>query len=66
MILAILFRSYGFIAPKTLDYLAFQSLDFEPLPDEGYTRNVLGTLSLISMLLSDIFILGICEHHESE
>jgi hypothetical protein len=28
-ILSILFRSFGFIAPKTLNYLAFQSVDFE-------------------------------------
>jgi hypothetical protein len=28
-ILAILFRPFGFIAPKTLDYLAFQSFDVE-------------------------------------
>jgi hypothetical protein len=27
--LAILFRSFGFIAPKTLNTLALQSLDFE-------------------------------------
>ena len=28
-ILAILVRPFGFIAPKTLNYLAFQSFDFE-------------------------------------
>jgi len=28
-IFAILFRPFGFIAPKTLNYLAFQSFDFE-------------------------------------
>jgi len=28
-ILAILFRPFGFIAPKTLNYWAFQSVDFE-------------------------------------
>jgi len=28
-ILTNLFRPFGFIAPKTLNYLAFQSLDFE-------------------------------------
>jgi hypothetical protein len=27
--LATLFRHFGFIAPKTLTYLAFQSFDFE-------------------------------------
>ena len=27
--LVILFRHFGFIAPKTLNYLAFQSFDFE-------------------------------------
>jgi hypothetical protein len=29
MILAILFRPFDFIAPKTLIYLIFQSFDFE-------------------------------------
>ena len=29
MILAIMFRPFDFIAPKTLSYLAFQSFDFE-------------------------------------
>jgi hypothetical protein len=38
--LVILFRPFGFIAPKHLNYLAFQSLDYECLPDEGYSRNV--------------------------
>jgi hypothetical protein len=28
-LLAIPFRPFGFIAPKTLNYLAFQSFDFE-------------------------------------
>ena len=28
-ILAILFMPFGFIAPKTLNYFAFQSFDFE-------------------------------------
>ena len=28
-LLAILFRSFGFISPDTLSYLAFQSFDFE-------------------------------------
>jgi hypothetical protein len=28
-ILAILFRPFGFIAPETLNYLAFQFLDYE-------------------------------------
>jgi hypothetical protein len=28
-----------FVLPKLLNYLAFQSFDFE-LPDEGYSRNV--------------------------
>jgi hypothetical protein len=42
--LAILFRVFGFIDPKTLNDLAFQSLDFErhlmkvimSVHDEGY------------------------------
>jgi hypothetical protein len=29
LILAILFRTFGFIASKTLNYLVFQSFDFE-------------------------------------
>jgi len=29
LILAVLFKTFGFIAPKTLTYLSFQSLDFE-------------------------------------
>jgi hypothetical protein len=29
LILVIPFRPFGFIAPKTLKYLAFQSLNFE-------------------------------------
>ena len=29
LILSILFRSFGFIAPKTLNYLVFQYFDFE-------------------------------------
>jgi hypothetical protein len=29
LILAILFRTFGFIAPKTLKFLVFQSFDFE-------------------------------------
>jgi transposase len=29
MILAIMFRPFDFIAPKTLSYLSFQSFDFE-------------------------------------
>jgi hypothetical protein len=27
--MAVLFRPFGFIAPKPLNYLAFQSIDFE-------------------------------------
>ena len=56
MILTILFRHFGFIAPKTLNYFAFQSFNFERIwwrlfwaylmmvilsvPDEGYSSNV--------------------------
>ena len=35
VILAILFRPFRFIAPKNLNYLAFQSLILS-VPDEGY------------------------------
>jgi len=41
------FRPFDFIAPKTLNYLTFQSFDFE-LPDEGYSRNASCGLNLIS------------------
>jgi hypothetical protein len=36
---------FGFIAPKTLNYLAFQSLDLS-VPAEGFSRSVSGTLNL--------------------
>ena len=36
--LAILLLPFGYIAPKTCNYLAFQSFDFEPT-DESYPRN---------------------------
>jgi hypothetical protein len=49
-ILAILFRPFGFIAPKTLNYLAFQYFDLS-VPDEGYSRNASCTLNLISTFL---------------
>jgi len=29
--LSILFKPFGFIAPKTLNYLALQTPDFEPI-----------------------------------
>ena len=50
-VFAIMFRPFGFIAPKTLlNYLAFQSFDFE-LPDEGYSRSALCALNFISTFL---------------
>jgi hypothetical protein len=47
-------KSFGFIAPKTLNYLAFQSFDFERIPDEGYSR-MFCALNLIATLLSHRF-----------
>jgi hypothetical protein len=47
MVLAVLFRRFRFIAPKTLNYLAFQPLYFI-VPDEGFPRNASCTLDLIS------------------
>ena len=35
----ILFRPFGFIALKTLNYLTFQSFDLS-VPDDVYSRNV--------------------------
>jgi len=43
--LVILFRPFVFFALKTLNYLAFQSFDFNP--DEGYYRNASCTLTLL-------------------
>jgi hypothetical protein len=43
--LAILLRAFGFIGPKTLNYLAFQSFDFEHTY-EGYSRNAQSVLNL--------------------
>jgi hypothetical protein len=44
---AILLRLFGCIAPKTLNYLVFQFWILS-VHDEGYSRNALCTLSLIS------------------
>ena len=41
------FRPFCFIAPKALNYLAFQPFDMS-VPDEGYSRNALCALNLIS------------------
>ena len=61
LILANLFRPFGFIAPK--NYLAFLFFDLSipdegysrnmlcAVPDEGYSRNMLCTLNLISTFL---------------
>jgi hypothetical protein len=35
----ILFRPFGFIAPKTLNYLAVQSFSILSVPDGGYSSN---------------------------
>ena len=44
--MAILFRPFDFIAPKTLNLLAFQSFDFE-----GDSRNALWVLNLLFIIL---------------
>jgi hypothetical protein len=41
-----------YCSQKLLNYLAFQYLDIEPLPDEGFSRNALCTLSLLSTFVS--------------
>jgi hypothetical protein len=48
--LAILIRPFGFIASKTLNYLAFQSLDLS-VPDEVYSRNGSRALNFMSTFL---------------
>ena len=54
-ILAILFRPFCFIAPKHFYIILFTNLSiFLSVPDEGYSRNVLCTLNLISMFLLQI------------
>jgi len=40
-------RHFGFIAPKTFNYLPFQS-SILSVPDEGYSRNSSFTLNWIS------------------
>jgi hypothetical protein len=52
--LAILFSSFGFRAPKTLNYLAFQLLNLSVLY-EGYSRNASDALNLISTFLSNYY-----------
>jgi hypothetical protein len=52
--LAILFRPFGFISPKTLNYLAFQSI--LNVPDEVYSKNVSCILNLISTFLAHLAI----------
>ena len=47
MILAILFKPFGFIAPKTLNYLG-SNLSMLSIPDGGYSRNASCALNLIS------------------
>ena len=41
---------FSFIAPNTLNYVAFQSFDFDR-PDGGYSRNASPALYLISTIL---------------
>ena len=55
MILAIVFRPFGLIAPKTLNYLTFQYFDLS-VPDEGYSRNASCTLNLISTFYCNQFL----------
>ena len=53
-ILAIMFRTFGFIASKTLNYLTFH-LSILSVPDEGYSRNSSCALNWISTVI--IFLL---------
>ena len=46
--LAILFRSFGFIAPKLFKIIWFFNLSILSEPDEGYSRNALCALNWIS------------------
>ena len=43
-------RIFGFIAPKALNYLVFQSFE-SSIPDESYSRNASCALNLISICL---------------
>ena len=58
MVLAVLFRRFRFIAPKTLNYLPFRPLYFI-VPDEGYSRNASCTLNLISTFLLEHLVINL-------
>jgi hypothetical protein len=55
LIVAILFRPFGFIAPKTLIYLAFQSFDFESTLMNAIPETVVMTLNVISNVIDYIY-----------
>ena len=46
-----MFRPFGFIALKTLNYLSFSNLSILREPYEGYSRNASSVLNLISTFL---------------
>jgi len=48
---AILFRSFGFLAPKDLKIIWFSNILALSVPDEGYSRNAWCALNLISTFL---------------
>ena len=51
-----LFRSFGFITPKTLNYLAFQSFDFELTWWRLLQKGVVRILFDIYVLIAEILI----------
>ena len=61
MILSIDHLHISDFAPKTLSYLAFHSFDLS-VSDEGYSRNVLCALNLISTLLLILIKVGKSVH----
>ena len=55
MILEILFKPFGLLAPKTFKIIWFSNLSTLSVPDEGDSRNVSCTINLLSMFLFLIF-----------
>ena len=55
-ILAVLFRLFGFIAPKALNCLAFQSFDIEPTWWRLFQKRVVHTKFDIYVFITSNFI----------
>jgi hypothetical protein len=51
MILEILFKPFGLLAPKTFKIIWFSNLSTLSIPDEGYSRNVSCALNLIFIFI---------------